>query len=114
MKFELRQDDRVTYMTLKSDRLDTKIAPDLKSQFITLANTTDSGHLVLDLGNIAFADSSGLSALLLAHRLFRDTDRRFVLCNLSDRVAKLIDISQLANVFSIAADQASAAASLEA
>lgn len=109
MKFEITQSGKISTMVLKSDRLDTKIAPDLKGQFITLANAPDSGHLVLDLGNIQFADSSGLSALLLAHRLFRDSDRSFILCNLSERVQKLIDISQLTTVFTIAADAADAA-----
>lgn len=104
MKFDIKQDGIVSSMVLKSDRLDTKVAPDLKSQFILMANDSGTGHLVLDLGNIQFADSSGLSALLLAHRLYRDSDRRFILCNLSERVHKLIDISQLSAVFTIAAD----------
>ncbi len=114
MKFEITQSDGISKMVLKSDRLDTKIAPDLKSQFISLANAPDSGHLVLDLGNIQFADSSGLSALLLAHRLFRDSDRSFVLCNLSERVQKLVDISQLTSVFTIAADFQDAAKRIQA
>ncbi len=109
MKFEITRSGPISTMVLKTDRLDTKIAPDLKSQFISMANAPDAGHLVLDLGNIQFADSSGLSALLLAHRLFRDSDRTFILCNLSERVQKLIDISQLTTVFTIAADAAEAA-----
>ena len=108
MKFEITRSGPISTMVLKTDRLDTKIAPDLKSQFISMANAPDAGHLVLDLGNIQFADSSGLSALLLAHRLFRDSDRTFILCNLSERVQKLIDISQLTTVFTIAADAAEA------
>jgi anti-sigma B factor antagonist len=89
-------------MVLTSEKLDTKLAPDLKSQFIILANDSASGHLIVDLGTVTFADSSGLSALLLAHRLYRDTERRLILCNLSDRVYKLIEISQLTSVFSLA------------
>lgn len=114
MKFEIRQEDNISTMVLKTDRLDTKVAPDLKSQFILMANSSESGHLVLDLGNIHFADSSGLSALLLAHRLFRDSDRKFILCNLSERVQKLVDISQLTTVFTIAADSAAAAQLIDA
>ncbi len=114
MKFEIHQEDNISTMVLKTDRLDTKVAPDLKSQFILMANSSESGHLVLDLGNIQFADSSGLSALLLAHRLFRDSDRKFILCNLSERVQKLVDISQLTTVFTIAADSAAAARQIDA
>lgn len=114
MKFEIRQEDNISTMVLKTDRLDTKVAPDLKSQFILMANSSEAGHLVLDLGNIQFADSSGLSALLLAHRLFRDSDRKFILCNLSERVQKLVDISQLTTVFTIAVDSTAAAQLIDA
>jgi hypothetical protein len=37
MKFEIEQDDNVTVMTLKGSKLDTKIAAELKSQFILLS-----------------------------------------------------------------------------
>lgn len=91
-------------MTLKSERLDSKVAPALKSQFIVLANTSDSGHLILDLGSLSFADSSGLSALLLVQRLYRDLDRNLVLCNVPDRIRKLLAISQLDSAFTFASD----------
>ncbi len=101
MKFKITQEDQITFLEINGEKLDNKIAPELKSQFILLANDDATGHLVLELGNITFADSSGLSALLLAHRLYRDTDRSLILCNLSERVAKLLEISQLSAVFEI-------------
>ncbi|MEX0680279.1 MAG: STAS domain-containing protein [Balneolales bacterium] len=104
MKFEIQTEDDTSIMTLKSERLDSKVAPELKSQFIVLANTNDSGHLILDLGAVTFADSSGLGALLLAQRLYRDLDRNLVLCNVPDRVLKLLSISQLDSAFTIASD----------
>lgn len=112
MKFNIESDGNVTYLAVQSEKLDSKIAPDLKSQFIMLANDESGGHLVVDLGNITFADSSGLSALLLANRLFRETGKKLVLCNLSDRVEKLIEISQLGSVFSICKSRDDAAALL--
>jgi len=104
MKFEIQTEEDYSIMTLKSERLDSKVAPELKSQFIVLANTRDTGHLILDLGAVAFADSSGLGALLLAQRLYRDLDRNLVLCNVPDRIRKLLEISQLNNVFTIASN----------
>lgn len=102
MKFEIQTEDNYSIMTLKSEHLDSTVAPELKSQFIVLANTSDSGHLILDLGAITFADSSGLGALLLAQRLYRDLDRNLVLCNVPERIHKLLVISQLDNAFTIA------------
>lgn len=104
MKFKLTRQNGSTVMVLTSEKLDSKLAPELKSQFIVLANEPDSGHLIIDLGAVTFADSSGLSALLLAHRLYRDSERALILCNLSERVHKLIEISQLTSVFVLAVD----------
>lgn len=104
MKFEIQTENDYSIMSLKSERLDSSVAPELKSQFIVLANTSDSGHLILDLGALSFADSSGLGALLLAQRLYRDLDRNLVLCNVPERIYKLLVISQLDNAFTIASD----------
>lgn len=104
MKFEIQNEDDYSIMTLKSERLDSKVAPELKSQFIVLASTRDSGHLILDLGAVTFADSSGLGALLLAQRLYRELDHNLVLCNVPERIRKLLEISQLNSAFTIASD----------
>lgn len=101
MKISVIRDGNTNFLSLDTDKLDSKIAPDLKSQVILLANEGENGPLVIDLGNIMFADSSGLSALLLAHRLYREAGVALILCNLSDRVEKLLEISQLTNVFTI-------------
>lgn len=101
MKFEIEHEENYTMLTIKSERLDSKISPDLKSQIILLTNADDNGHLIMDLESVTFADSSGLSALLMAHRLYRDSDRDLVICSLSERVKKLLEISQLDNVFHI-------------
>lgn len=102
MKFEIQTEDTYSIMTLKLERLDSKVAPELKSQFIVLANTSDSGHLILDLESVTFTDSSGLGALLLAHRLYRDLDRNLVLCNVPEHLIRLLTISQLDQAFTIA------------
>lgn len=108
MKFNITQEGNISCLEITAEKLDSKVAPDLKSQFIILSNDAHSGHLIVDLGKINFADSSGLSALLLAHRLYRETDRSLIFYNLSDRIQKLIEISQLSPVFNIVADKNSA------
>jgi anti-anti-sigma factor len=102
MKLKITQETNATVIESTVDKLDSKLAPELKSQFIILANDENSGHLIVDLGNITFADSSGLSALLMAHRLYREKERKLIICNLSVRVQKLIEISQLTTLFEIA------------
>ncbi len=99
MKFEIEQKDSYAILALKTDRLDSKVAPDLKSQIILLANSSDQNDLIVDLESVNFADSSGLSALLMAHRMYRDSDRTLVLCGLQERISKLLEISQLDDIF---------------
>lgn len=108
MKYELDHEETTSIFALKEEKLDSGIAPDLKSQIILLANTSDTNHLILDLSKVTFADSSGLSALLLAHRLFRDSDRQLVLCGIHERVKKLLTISHLDHLFAVTKDRKSA------
>lgn len=101
MKYEIEHDESYTILTIQNEKLDSEIAPDLKSQLIILTNADEQNHLIMDLSHISFADSSGLSSLLLANRLYRDNERTLVLCNVGERVQKLIDISQLTSTFTI-------------
>lgn len=108
MKFDIHQEDQYSVLTPSGEKLDSSVAPDMKSNIIYLSSTNESGHLILDLSKITFADSSGLSSLLLANRLYRDSDRMLVLCGLNEKIKKLIDISQLTSAFVITPDRPSA------
>jgi anti-anti-sigma factor len=52
-----------------------------------------------------YCDSSGLSAILVANRLCKDTNGQFVLCGLQVNVQKLIEIAQLDKVLALAKDR---------
>jgi len=108
MKFSIAKSEDSTSLKIGVEKLDSKVAPELKSQFILLANDETSGNLLVDLSLVAFADSSGLSALLLAHRLYRDTTRRLVFIGAQERILRLIEISQLTSVFTIAPNESAA------
>jgi anti-sigma B factor antagonist len=58
-------------------------------------------NIIFDLSQVKFADSSGLSSLLVGHRLCKNAAGTFILTGLNDAVARLITISQLDNVLSI-------------
>jgi anti-anti-sigma factor len=101
MKFEVETLDETTVFTLKSERLDSTIAAELKSQIVMIANS-DNEHLIIDLTDVQLADSSGISALLLGYRLYRDSNRQFTLCGIHQNIRKLLEITQLDKVFTIA------------
>ena len=58
-------------------------------------------NIVLDLGDVQYVDSSGLSALLVGNRLCKEATGTFVLTGLNAHIQKLIKISQLEPILNI-------------
>lgn len=56
---------------------------------------------MLDLSDVNYIDSSGLSALLVGNRLCKDAGGTFVLTGLTAHILKLIKISQLEPILNI-------------
>ncbi|MEY3399094.1 MAG: hypothetical protein RL220_1688 [Bacteroidota bacterium] len=104
MKFEIEPKDKVTVIKSKVEKLDAIHAPELKSE-IVMINKTGGKNLIIDLSETRYIDSSGLSAILVANRLCRDSNGSFVLCGLQDTVKKIITISQLETVLRITPTQ---------
>lgn len=89
-------------LVVLADRLDALLAPKLRSELVVLAGSGE-GRIVLDLNDLQYCDSSGLSAILVANRLCREaSDGIFILTGLSKEVERLITISQLDTVLKIA------------
>ena len=108
MSFILEKLEHVSIIIIGNEKLNFENAPDLKTQIIQSAKDDQFSPLIIDLKNVHFADSSGLSALLLAQRTYRDSDRPYVICSVSERVMKLLQISHLHTVFQIAENRADA------
>lgn len=79
-------------------RLDAVAAPDLQNRLIRHLET--GRHVVLDLSNIEFMDSSGLGSLVRVLKR-AETTEAFSLCNLHDAVAALFALSHLDRAFRI-------------
>ena len=100
MSFETNKHDTYSIIKFSTDKLDAIVAPDLKSELV-LVNKNGEKNIIVDLGSVKYCDSSGLSALLIGHRLCKESDGQFVICSIQSGVEKLIRISQLDNVLSI-------------
>lgn len=98
MKFQLDKRDNLTIFKLEERRLDTTVASALKSEFIVLTQADDILNLLVDLSAVEFADSSGLGALLVAHRSVTSQGGLFGLVAAQPAVEQLIGISQLDRV----------------
>lgn len=87
-------------INLHEEKLDSTLAPQLKSDFVTL-NTEGTRNVILDLKEVKYIDSSGLSALLVGNRITNEGGGILVLTTISEHVFKLIKISQLDSILNI-------------
>lgn len=100
MNFEVDKKDNYALVTVKVEKLDSHVSPSLKSELVVL-NADDFKNLIIDLSETRYCDSSGLSAILVANRLCKNSEGSFVLTGLQRSVAKLISISQLDTILNI-------------
>ena len=75
------------FVTLKveSDKLDSVVSPDLKSE-IVFQNGKGIKNLVIDLSEVKYIDSSGLSSILVANRLCKTAQGVLVITGVSESV----------------------------
>ena len=102
MKYTIDKQEKYSLLRLHEEKLDSSIAPNLKSEMITL-HAEGVRNVILDLSEVKYTDSSGLSALLVGNRILQEDGGIFILSKLSDHTLKLIRISQLDSVLNILA-----------
>jgi anti-sigma B factor antagonist len=100
MKYSIDKQEKYSILALDEEKLDTLIAPKLKSEFVTIFQS-GTNNLILDMSKVKYVDSSGLSAILVANRLAGDEDGFLVLAGVTPHVMKLITISKLDNVLNL-------------
>jgi len=100
MKFSLDKKDKYSIFSIDEENLNAFLAPNLKSEFVFLRNEGVK-NLVFDLSNVKYVDSSGLSSILTANRLWKDYGS-FILTEINHpAVKKLIEISRLETILTI-------------
>ena len=100
MKYSIDKQEKYAILKLEEDNLNSLVAPVLKSELVILSET-GIRNLIIDLSEVRFIDSSGLSAILTANRLWAD-GKSFVLTGVEHpSVQKLFEISRLDTVLNI-------------
>ena len=101
MSFKIHKKDKYTVVKTSVEKLDTMVAPSLKSELVLL-NTDGVQNIIIDLSATRYCDSSGLSAILVANRLCKNAGGMLVITGLQEPVKNLISISQLDSILNIA------------
>ena len=100
MKYNIDKEAKYSVFQLQEENLNSLIAPNLKSEFVFLRNE-GVRNLIFDLSHVKYVDSSGLSAILTANRLWKGYGS-FILTGIDHpSVKRLLEISRLETILSI-------------
>ena len=100
MKFTIEKTEKYVLFQLHEEKLTSITAPDLKTELVTL-NAEGFNNIILNMADVKYADSSGLSSILIGNRVCANSGGLFVMCNVTDHVMKLLKISQLDTILTL-------------
>lgn len=102
MKFDERQEQKTIVIRPLEKRLDSYVAEELK---VHMKNIVRNGHLhiVLDLSDVEFVDSSGLGAIIATLTALRPQGRLMV-CGVSDNVLALFRLTRMDRLIPVMGD----------
>jgi len=101
INFELKKVNDVSIFRLNEKRFDASIAGLVKGELTILLHGEGAEKLVIDLAEVDYCDSSGLSAILLAFRMLQAEGGQIRLASPTKSVRTLIEISQLDRILPI-------------
>jgi len=100
MHFETKKKGTATILKVQERKLDATTSPELKGKFLLLCKP-ELKDLIIDLSDVEFCDSTGLSALLIAERRMRENSGTVKLAGVQKKVLSLLKISHLDRTFQI-------------
>lgn len=110
MKITTRQVDGVTILDL-SGRITLGEGSVMLRDAVRDLLAKGSKHILLNLGDVNYIDSSGIGELVSAYTTARNQGGELKLLNLTKKVHDLLQITKLYTVFDVKDDEASAIAS---
>ncbi len=100
MILKVEEKDEVVIIQVKEERLDAHNSGELKSQMLSLFEE-GKNHIVIDLQDVRFVDSSGLGALVSGFKNASARNGNLKLCGLQPQVKSMFELTRLHRVFEI-------------
>lgn len=110
MKVSTRQVDGITILDLSGRITLGEGSVTVRDAIRDLLNKGEK-HILLNLGDVSYLDSSGLGELVSAYTSVKNAGGELKLLNLTKKVHDLLQITKLYTVFDVKDDEASAVAS---
>lgn len=98
MHFTLENRDNIAIFYLKNKNVDSEVSATFKAKLLIIAQP-DIDALIIDLTDVESIDSSGLGALLLAHRQLKENAIPVILTGVQDFVMSLMRMTHLDSLF---------------
>ncbi len=112
MKIKEEMKDGVMVLRLSGKVISGPDLMELKTVFQTAVNN-DMGNVLLDLGHVAWMDSSGLGVLVSGYTSLSRAGARMVILNATKKIHELFIITKLITIFETFTDEKVALASLK-
>ncbi|MDO3379444.1 STAS domain-containing protein [Geoalkalibacter halelectricus] len=100
MILKVEEKGEVVVIQVKEERLDAHNSGELKSQMLSLFEESKN-HIVIDLQEVRFVDSSGLGALVSGFKNASARNGNLKLCGLQPQVKSMFELTRLHRVFEI-------------
>lgn len=103
MEFIIDRQTEYAVLRICEPYLNFTAGPELSS---IIQEITADGYkyLILDLSDVSFADSSGLSAFLAANRICRDQGGLLILMHTSRQIEKIMNLARLEDILQTVPD----------
>lgn len=106
MSLAIELDVRETVLCIRlSGELDHHAAEDLRTKVTEVLAASPIKHILLNLENLAFMDSSGLGVILGRYKQIKSAGGEMVVCAISPAVQRLFDMSGLFKIIRLEEDE---------
>jgi anti-sigma B factor antagonist len=112
MNYTLDHNDNNATLRLHEERLDAETSAELKAE-ILIHTISGIEVLFIDFSEVTYCDSSGLSAMLLAHREMKSVNGAAIFIAMPEKLLAFVKLSQLDRVLYIYDTREEALADLE-
>lgn len=99
MNLETREHNGVTVVSLEGE-IDLQHSPSVRKQLMELMFARRD--VLVDMGAVAYIDSSGIASLVEAYQMARKNATRFVLVAVSQPALRVLQLARLDKVFTLA------------
>ncbi len=93
-------EDKTVLLVAGTDRITVLNAGELKGELV-LSFSKANGKVYLDLANIKYMDSTGISVLISGVKASRESGKGFVLKNVQGEVSRLLSLMKIDKIIDI-------------